>query len=128
MNYLIDTHTLIWYAEGDKRLPDRIRNLIDDHNNNVFVSYASIWEMSIKISISKLTLKIPLTHWESLLQENGFSLLTPNFQHFERLIILPFHHNDPFDRLIIAQALTDNLTLITYDSQFSKYQLALEAF
>lgn len=128
MNYLIDTHALIWYAEGDQRLPNSVKDLIIDRNNAVFYSHASIWEMAIKISIDKLALTITLPAWEALLMANGFSLLPLQFRHFELLLSLPFHHNDPFDRLLIAQALSEEFTIITHDGQFSKYPVLINRF
>lgn len=128
MNYLIDTHALIWYAEGDKRLPNRIKDLIVDRNNTVYYSHASIWEMAIKISIDKLAVQITLPAWEALLLANGFTLLPLQFKHFEHLLSLPFHHNDPFDRLLLAQALAEDFIIITHDKQFSKYPVLIEGF
>ncbi|NUQ23437.1 MAG: type II toxin-antitoxin system VapC family toxin [Saprospiraceae bacterium] len=128
MNYLIDTHALIWYAEGDKRLPNRIKDLIVDLNNTVYYSHASIWEMAIKISIDKLAVQITLPAWEALLLANGFTLLPLQFKHFEHLLSLPFHHNDPFDRLLLAQALAEDFIIITHDKQFSKYPVLIEGF
>lgn len=128
MNYLIDTHALIWYAEGDKQLPSRIKDLIVDRNNTVYYSHASIWEMAIKISIDKLAVQITLPAWEALLLANGFTLLPLQFKHFEHLLSLPFHHNDPFDRLLLAQALAEDFIIITHDKQFSKYPVLIEGF
>jgi PIN domain nuclease of toxin-antitoxin system len=128
MNYLIDTHALIWYAEGDKRLPNRIEDLIVDRNNTVYYSHVSIWEMAIKISIDKLTVQVTLPAWEALLMANGFSLLPLHFKHFDHLLSLPFHHNDPFDRLLLAQALAEDFAIITHDKQFSKYPVLIESF
>lgn len=128
MNYLLDTHVLIWYAEGDEKLPERIKSLILDPNNSVFISYVSIWEMAIKISLGKLVAQFSLTEWETLLQGEGFLNLPMSFKHFEQLLTLPFHHNDPFDRLLIAQAIAEDLTIISHDSRFSSYPVFLEAF
>lgn len=128
MDYLLDTHTLIWYAEGDTKLPERIREIILDRNNSIFISYASIWEMSIKISIGKLKVKFSLQEWGALLQAEGVLSIPLGLKHFEQLLALPFHHNDPFDRLLIAQAISENLTIITHDSRFSSYPVQLEAF
>ncbi len=128
MNYLLDTHILIWYAEGDSQLPERIRNLILDPGNTVFVSHASIWEMTIKISIGKLKVKFTLPEWEELLDKNGFSICRPEFRHFETLLRLPWHHNDPFDRILIAQGIVENYTIITRDQNFKAYSAALAYF
>jgi PIN domain nuclease of toxin-antitoxin system len=128
MTYLLDTHTLIWYAEGDPKLPNRIRKLILDPENSIFISYASIWEMSIKLSLGKLKVMLPISGWEKLLLEEGFQFLSFSFHHFETLSGLPFHHNDPFDRLLISQAISEDIVLITHDSRFSDYNAKLELF
>ncbi len=128
MKYLLDTHVLIWFAEGDNRLPLQIRSIILDQNNSIFVSYASIWEMAIKISLGKLIVQFKMPEWESMLNEKGFSIISLNFQHFQHLINLPFHHSDPFDRLLIAQAAEEDFTIITHDAIFKHYDVLLEAF
>lgn len=128
MKYLIDTHVLIWFSEGDRRLPERIRRLILDRGNQRFVSHASIWEMTIKQSISKLTLQHSLSKYENLLQQNHFTMLPSAFPHFEVLATLPFHHQDPFDRLMIAQAISENLTLISHDPKIALYPVRVESF
>lgn len=128
MKYLLDTHVLIWYAMGDKRLPEHIRSIILDVENEMWVSAASIWEMTIKSSLGKLEVHFTLPEWEAILQENYFDLLPNSFLHFEVLRNLPFFHNDPFDRLILAQAIAENCTLITHDRQFQLYPVNLEFF
>lgn len=75
MDYLIDTHALIWYAQGDKRLPEHIKKIILAEHNSIFVSYAAIWEMTIKISIGKLVVQFTLPEWEALLTAHGFSFI-----------------------------------------------------
>jgi PIN domain nuclease of toxin-antitoxin system len=89
------------------------------------VSIASLWEISIKASIGKLELRIELTQLTDFLTDNKIDLLPIRIEHLEKLQNLPFHHRDPFDRLLIAQALTENLTLISRDSLFSLYNVPL---
>lgn len=128
MKYLLDTHVLIWYGEGNPLLPGHIRKIILDPQNHIFVSHASIWEMAIKMSLGKMTLTVQLPDWEHLLQQKGFAPLLTSFQHFQELLTLPFHHQDPFDRLLIAQAIAEDFTVITHDSKFRPYQVKLEFF
>jgi PIN domain nuclease of toxin-antitoxin system len=128
MNYLLDTHALIWYGEGSARLPQRIRAIIADPQNQIFVSHSSIWEMAIKMSLGKLTLTLQLPDWENLLRQKGFTPLLTSFRHFEELLLLSFHHQDPFDRLLIAQAIAEDFTIITHDPKFHPYPVKLEFF
>ena len=128
MNYLIDTHVLIWFTEGDAQLPLNIRSLIADPKNTVFVSHACIWEIAIKTSIGKLNVTLSLPELEASHEKNGFVELPTCFHHFGALINLPQHHQDPFDRLIIAQAISENYTVISHDPKFKLYTVKLLSF
>lgn len=128
MNYLIDTHVLLWFGEGNAQLPSHIQRIMLDKQNNLFVSHAAIWEMTIKHSLGKLNLQRSLPEWESLLRQNHFAMLPSTFWHFETLASLPFHHQDPFDRLMIAQAIAEDFTVVTHDSKFGMYPVRLEKF
>ena len=121
MNFLIDTHALIWHVRGAKKLSKKVISIIEDTENTVYVSKASLWEMAIKISIGKLEISIPFEELEVYLEENEFSVLDYNFEHLKTLLTLPFHHSDPFDRLIISQAITDDFRIITHDEAFKNY-------
>ena len=125
MNYLIDTHVLIWFTEGDAQLPLNIRSLIADPKNTVFVSHACIWEIAIKTSIGKLNVTLSLPELEASHEKNGFVELPTCFHHFGTLINLPQHHQDPFDRLLISQAIVETITLVSADADFAKYQVNL---
>lgn len=125
MKYLIDTHILIWFLEGDKQLSTEISALIENSQNEVYISQASLWEMAIKIGIGKLRLSISLSELEQFLMGHQFQILPINFPHYEELQNLPFHHQDPFDRMIIAQAKVENLILITHDRRFQMYDVNL---
>lgn len=121
MNYLIDTHILLWYLVGDKRAGTDIQAKIENDDNNTFLSNASIWEIAIKVGIGKLKLNGSLDDLKNFLNEKGFKILEYDFEDLEMLLKLPFYHQDPFDRLIIAQAKTKSLEIITNDSQIKKY-------
>ena len=126
MRLLLDTHALIWFIGNDPQLSAPARQSIEDQVNDKFVSAASLWEISIKLGLGKLQLPRPFGEvFPQQLETNGFELLPISCSHLNQNITLPFHHRDPFDRLLIAQALTDNLTILTRDPEFSKYQAAI---
>ena len=125
MNYLIDTHILIWFIEGNEQLSKKAQAIITNPANDIYISQASLWEMTIKISIGKLSLSISLSDLELFLSSNQFQILDTKFRHYEILQYLPFHHQDPFDRLIIAQAKAEDYILITNDARFKLYDVKL---
>jgi PIN domain nuclease of toxin-antitoxin system len=107
---LLDTHTLIWFVNGDEQLSNKARVGIEQSTN--FVSIASLWEIAIKISLGKLELHTPFIAIEKQLELNQFTILPITFKDTLHLSNLPFYHRDPFDRLLIAQSITNNLTLV----------------
>ena len=125
MNYLIDTHVLIWHIEGNKNLSKKIISIIENPQAKIFVSNASLWEIAIKASIGKLSLSLPITKFKNFLLENNFTLLEYDFADLEELITLPFHHSDPFDRMMIAQAIVKRLSVISDDEKFKQYPIKL---
>ena len=127
MKYLLDTHTLLWFLQGDKKLSDKARQLIDNPRNEKFLSIASLWEIAIKVSLGKLVLNKP---FEKLFPErlyfNRIQTLDITVDSLTKLTTLPFHHRDPFDRLIIAQALVERLPIIGTDTIFDAYGINRE--
>ena len=123
MNLLLDTHTFIWFSEDNSSLTKEANNLIEDSNNISFISMASLWEMSIKISLKKLKSKVPFEDLYDLIIENGFEVLPISFDHLVKQNNLEHHHKDPFDRLIISQALCEGMTLISKEKIFDKYSV-----
>ena len=122
MKYLLDTHTFLWFINADKSLSVTAKSLIEDENHEVFLSIASIWEMAIKVSLDKLTVPQPFTEFVlTQVQENNISLLAITPEHAGFVATLSFHHRDPFDRLIIAQSLSENLPIIGADTAFDAY-------
>jgi PIN domain nuclease of toxin-antitoxin system len=121
MNLLLDTHTLLWFLEGNSQLSTNAINLIKDTENKRYISIASLWEASIKININKLSLKILPSLLEEYLTENDINILPISLNHLGVLETLPLHHRDPFDRLIISQAIANGLTVITKDDSFKQY-------
>lgn len=123
MNYLLDTHTLIWFFEGTAFLSRTALEAIEKEGNTCYVSIASIWEIAIKISLSKLEMNIPFDTLNQLIWQNSFELIPISFQHTKKLLEMPFHHKDPFDRMIISQAIIEKLTIISKDSNFKLYDI-----
>lgn len=127
MKYLLDTHSLIWFITGDAQLSIHARRLIEDENNELWVSVASLWEMAIKYSISKLDLGRPFdTLFPHQLEINSIEILGVTVDHLKAVCELPFHHRDPFDRLIIAQSQVENLPIIGVDAIFDSYGVKRE--
>jgi PIN domain nuclease of toxin-antitoxin system len=123
MNYLLDTHTLIWFLNGDENLSDKSKEAIENLENSNFISIASIWELAIKISLDKFKFEKGFKKFLELIDENGFEVIPISFEHAIRLSRLEFIHRDPFDRLIVVQAMTDNLTVIRKDENMTKYEI-----
>ena len=121
MSYLLDTHTLIWALEDNQKLSVAARKIIDDENNAIFVSMASLWEMAIKVSRGKLALSQSLEDIMGTLEKQRVSLLSVKPAHILKLLDLPFEHNDPFDRLMIAQCLQENMTFVSNEALFLRY-------
>jgi len=121
MNYLIDTHILLWYMVGDKRIDRRIQDIIESGRNIIYLSNASLWEITIKVAIGKLKLKGSLKELKEYLFSKGFKILEYDFDDLDTLLHLPFYHQDPFDRLIVAQSKTKKMELITDDPNIKKY-------
>ncbi len=124
MKFLLDTHTLLWIAEHNDRLSKNAAELFLNPKNEILLSVASIWEMTIKISIGKLELGMPLTTFvRRHVSGNGIKLLDIRPEHLFRIEELPLHHRDPFDRLLVAQCALDDLTIISIDSSFDRYDI-----
>jgi len=122
MKLLLDTHALIWFAEDDARLSTAAREALNDEANDLFCSTASIWEMAIKVSIGKLKIAARLDGaFRRRLEQNGFGILTVEYAHAARVEELPWHHRDPFDRLLVAQATIENMALVSHDDQLDAY-------
>jgi len=124
MNALLDTHALLWLADDPQRLPAPIVALCEDETNDLSVSIASFWELAIKMSLGKITLgedALPrLSRW---CHDNAISILPIELSHLNQLQLLPFHHRDPFDRLLIAQAQSENMRIISVDEHFHAYDI-----
>jgi PIN domain nuclease of toxin-antitoxin system len=124
MRYILDTHALLWFINGEG-LPENIALEITEPNNNIYLSIASIWEIAIKYSLGKLTMQIAFNDIREFLVTNNVTLLPIEFPHIQELIELPFNHNDPFDRIIIAQSIYEKLDIITKDGKFKDYPVKI---
>jgi PIN domain nuclease of toxin-antitoxin system len=119
---LIDTHIFIWYVQNNDRLPSSITAIINDGRNDILLSIASVWEMAIKQSTGKLNLGTPYASFiAEQMRLNSMELLSVRLEHLDLITTLPLHHRDPFDRLLIAQAIVEDILLISADSVFSLY-------
>lgn len=125
MNLILDTHTAIWFITDDDKLPPFSKQTIQDTQNTCYVSIATFWEMGIKYSLGKLELNAGLNKIFELFFESGLLLLPITPDHILTNTTLPFHHRDPFDRLIIAQAKREGFTIISKDQEFKKYKINL---
>ncbi len=124
MKYLLDTHTFIWWILDTPKLSDLAKNIISDKENSLFLSSASAWEIVIKSSIGKLSLpESPKEFIRKQLHLNSIKPLNLTFDHTFELIKLPMIHKDPFDRILVAQANSENLTIITDDPLIKQYEV-----
>lgn len=119
---IVDTHALLWWLSDDPRLSPAARTAIADPTNEALVSAASIWEIAIKRSLGKLSAPDDLP---DIILSEGFTTLAIDAQDAWRVRALPLHHRDPFDRLLIAQALTQQVPVVTADAQFAAYDIDL---
>ncbi len=125
MRLLLDTHVLLWWQADDPRLPRRMDRLILDPANEIFFSSVSLWEMAIKRSLGKLAFTGTLSGFADKIRTNqGFLHLPLEVPHLERLESLPHHHRDPFDRLLIAQAIELKAAAITNDPAWKGYRVS----
>ena len=122
MNLLLDTHIALWWLGDTPELPDAVREVVQDADNVVYISAATIWEIAIKRALGKLEVG---DEYLTEIAEQGFVELPIRWQHAQRVEALPMLHRDPFDRLLIAQAQTLGLTLVTTDAQIRKYSVSV---
>ena len=129
MNYLIDTHTFLWFVNDHRALSTIAKATIEDEQNLIYLSSASIWEMAIKSSLQKLAVPTSLQSFiEMNMAENDIAILNITAEHAEAVATLLFpksRHRDPLDRMIVAQSLIEDLTIITRDSAFNSYPIQL---
>ncbi|MCC7507586.1 MAG: type II toxin-antitoxin system VapC family toxin [Saprospiraceae bacterium] len=121
MKYLLDSHALLWFSADAVELSEKARSLILDASDEIVVSMASFWEISIKNALGKLRVDGGLYALSDVGQKNGFEILSIQFNHIALINKLPFHHRDPFDRMLIAQAIAEEMDIISADFIFDQY-------
>lgn len=121
--YLLDTHVFLWWLKADKKLGKPVLSIISNQSNIIFVSSATIWEIAIKAKLGKI--KVP-SNIEDFISKSGFEELSINVSHASHTKRLPLYHKDPFDRMLIAQAMLENLTILTHDKIFKKYKVDVQ--
>lgn len=125
MRLLVDTHALIWAVDDPTKLGPQATLAINDSANELLISAASIWELSIKVRLGKLTLSLPFREWMNrAIADLGAALLPITVEFAEAQSQLPGHHGGPFDRMIIAQAQVEDLTVVSSDAVFAQYGVA----
>ena len=125
MRCLLDTHVALWLFEGNGKLSQNARNVIFDNDNEIYVSIISAWEVAIKVSIDKLDFEGGSEAFLAAIEANSIDLLGVGGEHIKIVERLPFVHRDPFDRIIIASALAEDLTIITDDESIRRYDVPL---
>ncbi len=127
MKFLLDTHIFLWWINADKRISDKIHSIISDANNDLFLSAASCWEIVIKSKIGKLSIsEEPVPGFiNKQIVDNQIIPLAINSGHALNVYNLPDYHRDPFDKIIISQAIIEELPIITADNIFSKYPVEI---
>ena len=123
MDILLDTHAVIWFFDNDSRLSKPAVDAIFDLDNTIYVSIVSVWEVGIKYSTGKLTLNSEIGGFIEAINDNEFRLLEVSPDHIKAVTELPFIHRDPFDRMLIAQATVEGMSLLTVDDNIIKYDI-----
>ncbi len=123
MNLLLDTHIFLWLNQEIENIPVNILSLCEDTHNTLYLSPVSAWEIQIKHQLGKLDLAVPLQEMIETQQQNGLKLLPITLAHIYALAQLENHHQDPFDRLLIAQATVESMPLITVDNKITRYPI-----
>ena len=121
--YLLDTHALLWFLFNDEQLSERARNIIINNKGRVFASIISLWESAIKIRINKLNFKYNPNDIMILSRKESITILNISVVQINETINLPLIHRDPFDRLLIAQAKVEDMTLVTCDRYIPQYPI-----
>ncbi|MDR2543571.1 MAG: type II toxin-antitoxin system VapC family toxin [Treponema sp.] len=123
MKFLLDTHVILWVAENSSFLTDKVKTIILDKNVEKYVSIVSAWEVAIKTGTKKILLDGGLPEFFRMIDENGFYSLSVEREYLQLIPNLHDYHKDPFDRLLVATAIAENMTLITIDENIHKYDV-----
>jgi len=123
MKYLLDTHVLIWMVSNSKMISQKVATILKNREKKLWFSTVSLWEIAIKSSLGKLQLELSIDELVKELILNDIELFTLNIEHVKNVQTLPFHHRDPFDRMLISQAKSEQMTILTKDANFSLYEV-----
>ena len=124
MRCLLDTHTYLWAVDDDRRLSHRASDIIEDDSNELVLSIASLWEIAIKLGTGKLQIRGPFRELALVTPATrGVSLLSITPEHLDQVLQLPLHHRDPFDRMLIAQCIADDMSIISRDGALDRYEV-----
>lgn len=123
MKLLLDTHTIIWFLNGDKNISQKVKFYIESIENTKYVSIASLWEIAIKYNLGKFQFTDGIDTFFDLVLNNGFKILPININHLIELSTLEKYHKDPFDRILIAQAISENMAICTIDDKIKTYRV-----
>lgn len=119
--YLLNTHAIIWYLNGSPKLSDEMVSILENVENHLYVSIVSFWEIAIKLKLKKLSLPVSFEDFIALTEQHQITVLPIASQALQKIIQLDLHHRDPFDRMIIAQAETNNMIVCSADVAFDSY-------
>jgi len=123
MDILLDTHAVWWFLEGNPQMPDKTREIIINAKNRKYVSIASLWEVAIKMGIGKMDFDGGIDRFVETIESNGFILLGISPKHVKVVVGLPSIHRDPFDRMLVAQAVIEDMIIMTTDANILKYKV-----
>jgi len=123
MKYLIDTHIFLWAVTMPEKNTLKVRKILDDFDNFLFISIVSLWEIAIKHSIGKLELSVSFDDLQMAIVDNKITVLDISYQAVKYVDILPLYHRDPFDRMLVAQSMADDLTILSKDIIFDEYKI-----
>ena len=126
MAYLLDTHAFLWFLAGDSQLPLSLKKELSDINQHCFISIASLWEITIKKQIGKLELKVDFNELFRFAERNQIEVISINETHLTKLLGLSFINSDPFDRIIVSQAIAEDLILISRDKKLKNYNIKIK--
>lgn len=123
MNLLLDTHAFLWYFQGSSNLSVTARKLIQSKENRIYLSIASLWEIAIKLGLGKLEIPSSFNELQQILVQLEIEILPIVFIDIEQYLTLPLHHRDPFDRMLVAQSITNSLIIVSQDKQLDSYPI-----
>ncbi|MBD1841890.1 type II toxin-antitoxin system VapC family toxin [Cyanobacteria bacterium FACHB-63] len=123
MNLLLDTHAFLWYLQNDPKLSATVAEILESSENRLYLSIISLWEIAIKIGLSKLSLQYSLEELCDALVQFDIEILPIAYEEIRQYLNLPLHHRDPFDRMLVAQALTHSLVLVSRDAILDAYPI-----